>query len=117
MAIRSPPTLAAPASVTLPNPNLPASPREIFREQLTVAESFAKVPHVKGAGWHAYRRKWATERGDLPLKTLMVAGGWRDLQTLVTCYQHPSEDELLKVMAHPTKLRDRRAVGAGEKLR
>src|SRR5262245_9986791 len=76
-----------------------------------------ETPHIPGSGWHSYRRKWATERGDLPLKALMVAGGWRDLQTLVTCYQHPSEDELLKVMAHPTKLRDRRAAWAGEKLR
>jgi hypothetical protein len=72
-----------------------------------IAEQHAGAAHVHGAGWHAYRRKWATERGDAPLKALMVAGGWRDLQTLVTCYQHPSAEEVLKVMANPTKLRDR----------
>jgi hypothetical protein len=61
----------------------------------------------------AYRRKWATERGDLPLKSLMVAGGWKDMQTLVTCYQHPSEAALLAVMAHPMKLRERKTGSAG----
>ena len=85
--------------------------REIFREQLTIAESFAHVAYLKGAGRHAYRRKWATERGDLQLKALMGAGGWKDLQTLVTCYQYPTQEELLRVMAHPAKLRERVAGG------
>lgn len=83
--------------------------REIFTQQLVVAEEHAGVPHMQGGGWHAYRRKWATERGDLPLKALMVAGGWKDLQTLVTCYQHPSDEELLRVMAHPVKRWERKA--------
>ncbi len=63
-----------------------------------------------------YRRKWATEREDLPLKALMEAGGWKDLQTLVTCYQHPSDESILRVMAHPVKLRERKTAAAREKL-
>jgi len=51
----------------------------------------------------------------MPLKALMVAGGWKDTQTLVTCYQHPSEAALLEVMAHPMKLRERKTGVTGEK--
>ncbi len=83
-------------------------PREVFLQLLTRAEHHAGVEHVDGGGWHMYRRKWATEREDLPLKALMEAGGWKDLQTLVTCYQHPSDESILRVMAHPVKLRDRK---------
>jgi integrase len=82
-------------------------PREIF-EQLRVAERHAGVPRLEGGLWHAYRRKWATERGDVPLKALMVAGGWKDMQTLLTCYQQPTEAALLEVMAHPVKLREQK---------
>jgi len=58
---------------------------------------------------HAYRRKWATERDDVPLKALMVAGGWKEIQQmLLTCYQQPTDDALHNAMAHPTKPRDRK---------
>jgi integrase len=86
-------------------------PREILMQLLVRAEHEAGVEHVHGGGWHMYRRKWATEREDLPLKALMEAGGWKDLQTLVTCYQHPSDESILKVMAHPVKLRERKTGG------
>jgi len=83
-------------------------PREMFGALLSHADRQAGLPRVPHAGWHSYRRKWATERGDMPLKALMVAGGWKDTHTLVTCYQHPSEAALLEVMAHPMKLRERK---------
>jgi integrase len=86
-------------------------PREMFGELLLCAEQHAGLSHEPHSGWHSYRRKWATERGDVPLKALMVAGGWKDTQTLVTCYQQPTEAALLEVMAHPVKLRERRANG------
>jgi hypothetical protein len=41
----------------------------------------------------------------------MVAGGWKDTQTLVTYCQQPSEAALLEVMAHPVKLRERKTSG------
>ena len=34
-------------------------------------------------------------------------------QTLVTCYQQPTEAALLEVMAHPVKLRERKTSGGG----
>jgi len=88
-------------------------PREMFGALLSQADRQGGLPRVPHGGWHSYRRKWATERGDMPLKALMVAGGWKDTQTLVTCYQHPSEAALLEVMAHPMKLRERKTGSHG----
>ena len=65
-----------------------------------------------GGLWHAYRRKWATERKDLPLKDVAAAGGWKDVTTLLTCYQHADEATMLKVMESPVKLVSRRAGSA-----
>lgn len=57
-----------------------------------------------GGLWHPFRRKWATERKDLPLMDVMAAGGWRDSKTLLTSYQHANEASMLRVMAEPRKL-------------
>ena len=40
--------------------------------------------------WHTFRRVWATERKDLPLKDVAAVGGWRDTSTLLR-YQQPDE--------------------------
>ena len=37
-----------------------------------------------------FRRVWATERKDLPLKDVAAVGGWRDTTTLLR-YQQPDE--------------------------
>ena len=86
-------------------------PRELFRQLLVRAEQRAGLEHMKGGLWHAYRRKWTTEREDLPLKALMVTGGWSDPATVLKCYFQPTDETLLKVMAHPVKLRERNAGG------
>jgi hypothetical protein len=75
------------------------------------AERAAGVEKLDGSLWHAYRRKWATERKDLPLKDVAAAGGWKDVTTLLTCYQHADEATMLKVMESPLKLVGRAAVG------
>jgi hypothetical protein len=41
-----------------------------------------------------------------------AAGGWKDVTTLLTCYQHADEATMLKVMESPVKLVSRRAGGA-----
>lgn len=64
---------------------------------------------------HAYRRKWATERKELPLKDVASAGGWKDVTTLLTGSQRAEEATMLKVMEPPVKLVSRRAAGALEK--
>ena len=80
-------------------------PRDIFREQLLVAEEKAGLEHLKGGAWHPFRRKWATERKDLPLVDVKATGGWRDTNTLLTCYQQTDEASMLRVMEAPRKLR------------
>jgi integrase len=93
---------------------LPDQPmdRHLFDRWLAVAEQAAGVPKLEGGLWHPYRRKWATERKHLSLKDVAAAGGWRDVETLLTCYQQPDQDTLLAVMSEPRKLRDRAAAGA-----
>ncbi len=44
-----------------------------------------------------FRRVWATERKDLPLKDVAAAGGWRDTSTLLR-YQQPDEATLRAVV-------------------
>jgi integrase len=85
------------------------------QEYLRQAEAAATVEKLEGGLWHAYRRKWATERKDMPLKDVAAAGGWKDVTTLLTCYQHADETTMLKVMASPIKLVTRRTASALEK--
>jgi hypothetical protein len=73
------------------------------------------MPAVPSFGL-GYLIVWATERKELPLKDVAAAGGWKDVTTLLTCYQHADEATMLKVMASPTNLVSRRTAGAVEKL-
>jgi integrase len=81
--------------------------RHLFDKWLSVAERAAEIPKLEGGLWHPYRRKWATERKHLSLKDVAAAGGWKDVETLLTCYQQPDQETLLAVMSEPRKLRDR----------
>lgn len=80
--------------------------RHLFDKWLQVAERRAELPKLVGGLWHPYRRKWATERKHHSLKDVAAAGGWKDTETLLTCYQHPDADTLLAVMSESRKLRD-----------
>lgn len=84
--------------------------RDQFYKWLLVAEQAAGLKKLDGSLWHAYRRKWATERMHLPIKAVADAGGWKDAMTLIKCYQQTDEATLLAVMAEPRKLSE--AVGA-----
>jgi integrase len=50
----------------------------------------SKVLKPGGSLWHMFRRVWATERKDLPLKDVAAVGGWKDTSTLLR-YQQPDE--------------------------
>ncbi|MHB1861604.1 MAG: tyrosine-type recombinase/integrase [Gemmatimonadaceae bacterium] len=80
--------------------------RHLFDRWLSEAEKRAGLPKLKGGLWHPYRRKWATERKELPTKDVMAAGGWADADTLLQCYQQCDHESLLRVMNEPRKLRD-----------
>ncbi len=56
-----------------------------------------KLEKPAGSLWHMFRRVWATERKDLPLKDVAAAGGWRDTSTLLR-YQQPDEATLRAVV-------------------
>jgi integrase len=56
--------------------NAPWAPAQC-QDYLRQAEAAAGVEKLEGGLWHAYRRKWATERKELPLKDVAAAGGWK----------------------------------------
>ena len=80
--------------------------RHLFNRWLRAAEKKAGVPKLDGGLWHPYRRKWATERKQHPLRDVAEVGGWKDTETLLTCYQQHDSETLLSVMSEPRKLRD-----------
>lgn len=65
---------------------------------LRKAEKLAGLPHQKRGGWHAFRRRWATDRKHLPLPDVMEAGGWRSPDALETAYQQSDAKTVLEVM-------------------
>ncbi len=85
--------------------------RHVFARLLKKAEDAAGLPKLEGSLWHAYRRKWATERKHLPLVDVAAAGGWTGTATLSTCYQQPTNDVLLAVMTEERKVRDVAVLG------
>jgi hypothetical protein len=41
------------------------------------------------------------------LKDVAAVGGWKDIQTLVNCYQQADDETMLRVMSHPKKISQR----------
>lgn len=75
-------------------------PGDMLSEWLREVERRAKLPKLAGGLWHPYRRGWASERMHFPLKAVADAGGWKDVTTLVRCYQQTDERTLLAVMVN-----------------
>jgi hypothetical protein len=82
---------------------------ELASKWLRRAERRAKVPKHRGSLWHAYRRKWATERKHLPIQDVMAAGGWSDPTCLQTIYEQPDDATLYRVVSEPAELREVKA--------
>jgi integrase len=68
-----------------------------------LACTLAEIDRPKGA-FHTMRRRFATDRLGVPLKTLAALGGWKDTRTLVECYQHPDMEQLREALVAPRKL-------------
>lgn len=66
----------------------------------------AGVEPRKGSLWHAYRRKWATERKHLPDVDVVAAGGWKTIVTLKTAYQQANTQGILTAVMKPKQLRE-----------
>jgi integrase len=85
--------------------------RDKFGEWLGAAEAKAKLPKLDGSLWHAYRRAWATSRKQLPAADVAAAGGWKDVATMIRCYQMPDDATLLEVMSFSKKIVERASEG------
>ena len=77
---------------------------DVASSWLMAAERLAKLPKLDGSLWHAYRRKWATERKHLPDVDVAAAGGWTALASLQGCYQHADSRTMFEVVSSPTRL-------------
>ena len=80
--------------------------RHYARRLLERAEKAADLKAIDGSDFHAYRRKWATERKHLPPQDVAAAGAWLDLRSLQTAYTQPDDATILAVVDEPTKLRE-----------
>ncbi len=91
-----------------PSPRKPSRhiSKDRVRRWLLYAEELAGVEKQQGSLWHAYRRKWATERKHLPDTDVMQAGGWSNIESLKTAYQHADPKTMLQVMTEPIPLRE-----------
>ena len=70
------------------------------------AVTLAGLEPKRGRGWHSLRRKFASDLMDQPLKVLCQLGGWKNPQTVLTCYQQANTGRLR------TALESRRRVHA-----
>lgn len=84
---------------------LPIS-RHLADAWLREGERLANLTPLAGSLWHAYRRKWVTERKPYPDVDIAAAGGWKDTSTLKTCYQRPDPQTILRVVLEPVRLRE-----------
>jgi integrase len=91
-----------------PHPLDPNEPIEYFTASrwLRKAEKMAGLDPLEGSLWHAYRRKWATERKHLPDVDVAAAGGWKNTVSLKTAYQQADSETILKVVMEASELRE-----------
>ena len=82
--------------------------RSIMSTWFRRAIALAGVDVPPRTGFHALRRKFATELKTIPLPDLCALGGWKDAKTILTCYQAPDRDTMRAALAA------RRAVGTAE---
>ena len=78
---------------------------EVASAWLLEAERIGGVEKHDGTLWHAYRRKWATERKHLPDVDVAAAGGWSDTMTLKQVYQQADMAGMQAVVDEPARLR------------
>jgi integrase len=90
----------------LPAPGDSGQPcsRHLMRDWWRRAEALAEIKHEPGLGWHALRRKFATELKQVPLKDLCQLGGWKEPQTVLKCYQKPDEATMREALASRRQL-------------
>ena len=83
--------------------------RHLADKWLRKAEKLAGLEPLKGSLWHAYRRKWGSERKHLPDVDVAAAGGWKDIMSLKRSYQQADADNILSVVLSGGELREKQA--------
>ena len=79
--------------------------RHLARDWWERTERAAGIPRVAGRGWHSLRRKFATELKAASLKDLCALGGWKDLYTILKCYQQPDAEAMRLALENRGRLR------------
>jgi len=85
--------------------------RDTLDKWLRADEKAAKLSSLDGGLWHPLRRAWATARKHLSVSDVTQAGGWKDVSTLIRCYQQADNDTMLAVMSEPRKIVDKAVSG------
>jgi integrase len=85
------------------DPSQPVS-RYVFSEWWQRGAELAKLAAVTGRGWHSLRRQFATELKHVPLKDLAELGGWKNAQTILTCYQQADKATMRQALATRQRL-------------
>jgi integrase len=90
-----------------PTPSNPSQPcsRHTVDQWLERAVQYSGLKMPPRFGWHSFRRKFATDLKDVPLRDLMAAGGWQSPDTVVRCYQEPEQDKIREALAGRTRNR------------
>ena len=95
-------------------PVLPASahPAQCLGRRLALkwwyrAATLAGLEPKRGRGWHSLRRKFASDLMDQPLKVLCELGGWKNPQTVLTCYQQANTGRLRTALESRGRVRTR----------
>jgi integrase len=91
-----------------PSPEKAQEPttRHLTDKWLRKGEQLAGLEPQKGSLWHAYRRKWATERKHLPDVDVAAAGGWANTVSPKTAYQQAEAETMLRVVLANEALRE-----------
>ena len=99
------------AAPLFPSPGDPTQPmtRHLADKWLRKAEKLAGLEPQVGSLWHAYRRKWGSERKHLPDVDVAAAGGWKDTVSLKRAYQQADADTILSVVLNGGELREEQA--------
>lgn len=94
-------------SWVFPAPSSPSQPlsRHLARDWWERTEAAAGIARVPGRGWHALRRKFATELKGAALKDLCALGGWKDHNTILKCYQQPDPAAMRLALKNRATLR------------
>ena len=98
------------AAPLFPTPGDNTSPltRHLADKWLREGEKLAGVEPQKGSLWHAYRRKWATERKHLPVQDVARAGGWKSNVVVQNIYTQADDETMLQVVLDHGQLREAR---------